>query len=156
MSPKALQIGSVLALPALVAVYMVAFALALPGLEIATGHPIWVLAFLALLLVIVLIQELRGVRSEDQPAQGDAVLRTWWAVNRPTVTMIILLGGYALALGYLGFYLSSAIFTAAAIYVLGYRRLPIIALIAGATVLALWALFGELLDLRLPNGPFGA
>lgn len=155
MSPKAMQMGSVLALPALVAVYMVAFALALPGLEIATGHPIWVMAVLALLLVIVTVQELREVLSEGPPPQGDAVPRPWWAANRPTVTMITLLGGYALALGHLGFYLSSAIFTAVAIYVLGYRRLPIIALIAGVTVLALWALFGELLGLRLPSGPFG-
>lgn len=155
MSPRSLRIGSALALPVLVAVYIVAFALALPGLEIATGHPIWVMAVLALLLVIVLVQELGEVRSEDPPLQGEATLGTWWAANGAAVRMILLLGGYVLALGYLGFYVSSAIFTAAAISMLGYRRPPIIALIAGVTVLALWAVFGELLGLRLPSGPFG-
>ncbi len=68
--------------------------------------------------------------------------------------LIALMAGYALAIGHLGFAVTSALFLAGGFRVLGERRPTVLAAVSIGVALGFWAMFW-LLDVKLDWGVFG-
>lgn len=98
---------------------------------------------MAVALAMVLL--IRPPRGDDIPA-GFA----WGRAGG----LIALMGLYALAIGPLGFVVTSALFLAGGFFVLGERRPLVLALVATCVSLGFWIMF-TLLDVKLDWGVFG-
>jgi putative tricarboxylic transport membrane protein len=119
------------------------------------GSKLWprvVVVALFLLSIIYLAQSLRrGDRRRSQPWS----LRQWLRANRNVVGCFALYFVFLLTLPYLGMLLGGILFVFAALTFLGERTLRnhvLHALIAVASVGAMWALFTFALGVVLPEG----
>jgi len=97
-------------------------------------------------LELILWLRARG-QQETQKLVVAAVPARFWG-------LFILLLIYAVALSYLGFYLSSALFLPLAMLLLGARKALSIVLTSAGVLLFVYLVFAKLLEVPLPEGVF--
>ena len=66
-------------------------------------------------------------------------------------SLLILMFVYSLLLEYLGFYVTSALFLPMTMFVLGARKMFLIALTSGGVLLFVFLVFGKILGVPLPE-----
>ncbi len=104
----------------------------------------WTLGLLCAAQLLLFIKS-RGGGFGQQKLRLSADPRRFWP-------LLILLALYCWALGYLGFFLSSALFLPATMLGIGYRRpLPIVFTTAGILIFVYYV-FAKLLEVSLPKG----
>ncbi|MGQ9371269.1 tripartite tricarboxylate transporter TctB family protein [Azospirillum sp. ST 5-10] len=102
-----------------------------------------VLSGMAVLAVVVIVGELRRRRV---PAATEGLGKAAAAI---ALTVL-----YGLAVDRLGFLLASIGFVATLPVLLGYRRWPVLAVVAVANAVAVWLVFERLLLIILPHSPW--
>jgi putative tricarboxylic transport membrane protein len=109
--------------------------------------PVIVSVFLMLLSVSLLFDGLYQIREAKKSASGGAAQK---AKIKPVLVTIALSIAYFVVMRYITFIPATILFLGAFIFFLGERRYWLIALIAVITALAVYAIFGIALSVRLP------
>lgn len=117
--------------------------------EMVQGSTANYIRFLAVSLGILCLVEVglwMKKRAQDQGKKLDmtaAPFRFW--------SLLILMFVYSLLLEYQGFYVTSALFLPVTMYVLGARKMFLIALTSGGVLLFVFLVFGKILGVPLPE-----
>ena len=112
--------------------------------------PVIVSAFLMLLSVSLLFDGLYQIREEKKSASGGSGGAAQKAKFKPVLVTIALSIAYFVVMRYITFIPATILFLGAFIFFLGERRYWLIAIIAVITALAVYAIFGIALSVRLP------
>ncbi len=149
----AVVLAARLSLPALIAVYCVAFLLNLSGMPAeAANYPRLTIVITLLLVVSSMVGEFKEWRKASSYLAISAP--RIWQRSRRSVSTIVLLASFVYAMPRLGFYPAAAIYLLALFLILGLRDpVRVAALIAGI-LLASYLLFTVILQVLLPRGPF--
>jgi hypothetical protein len=144
--------------PLLALAFCLGFLNAISGMDPeAASYPRLVIWFLFTLIAANVLFEILGVVRERAAGTLEALpaprelLQRW---HRPILS-IVLLALYIYAMPRLGFYPATAAFLLLLLPAVGLRRpLPVVAMTAGLLG-ASYVLFGVVLQVLLPRGPFG-
>lgn len=154
-----------LVLPAIVALYTVAFVANIATLSNeARIYPLVMLTLLMTTIAVVVVREVRATASAAGPADAEPgtaatsdgrgerdVLRAVWTGWRLGVVVVVIFTVYAFALPWLGFYVATAAFVVAVRLVMGGRTWRVL-LGVPAVLVPVYVLFGRVLDVPLPIG----
>ncbi len=117
--------------------------------EMVQGSTANYIRFLAVSLGILCLVEAGLWMRKKHQDQGkklnmtEAPFRFW--------SLLILMFVYSLLLEYLGFYVTSALFLPMTMFVLGARKMFLIALTSGGVLLFVFLVFGKILGVPLPE-----
>lgn len=99
-------------------------------------------------IVSLLILIMPGVPAQGEAGAANPLAGLAW---RPTLVLSGLLALYAVGIGYAGFFVSSALFLAAACFALGERRPAVVAAVAVGVSLGLFLILNTLLGIYLDD-----
>lgn len=114
----------------------------------AAGFPLLLIAIGLVLAALIAVQQIRGAGERPKAKLLDLSTRP----GRALLSSAAVLAAYVAAMNVLGYVLSTLLFSFAAAWVMGYRRLPALALFSALVTAALLLLFGRAFFVPLPRG----
>lgn len=112
--------------------------------------PRFLMMLQVLFSLILLVQAFRGAATETRSGAGDPAdtLATLYAPFKVFVATSL----YVVVIGYLGYFVATALFLCLAMLWFGSRRPVVVVAVAGGFLLIVYALFVAFMGVRLPEG----
>lgn len=147
--PSSVQLGVLLAVPAAVTVYAVAFHVSIAGLGLdSRAYP---QGIIIVLLLLVLLQVFSEIRTWWRSQELTSILQIWLPWRR-TILSMLATAGFLWGIAIIGFYEALALYGLLLLPLLGIRRpVTVIAFNAGL-IAGVFLLFDLALGVRLPGG----
>ena len=110
-----------------------------------------IMAGLSVIVIVKGIQSTKKLNDDLKEDPNTKVALSWKELRAPVYTMLAI-GCYILGILYVGFFVASAVFMVAFMWILNYRNIKVIAFTTIVLLGGIWLVFVKLLSIGMPTG----